>query len=202
MSERTHKCTNPSDTNGEMSQSGNDEGDSFDTVPEEATPRRPDSPRPRLARQYNNLFSPREARRYICKQYVSRRQRLVTGPSSPRTKDPYETRRSQIKSELNSDTNDDDDNDDDFSDTLQSMFQDSSDEVHDLNGSLETENDITMARKLIGTKKLPELNTKAHDMRSELTRVFDEYQNVFEMNRFRTGNQLSTEDVQLMVLLC
>jgi hypothetical protein len=148
------------------------------------------------------LFSPREARRYICEQYVSRRQRLATGPSSPRTKDPYETRQSQIKSELNSDTNDDDDNDDDFSDSLQSMFQDSSDEVHDLNGSLETENDITMARKLIATEKLPELNTKAHDMHSELTCFFDKYQNVFKMNRLGTGNQLSTEDVQLMVLLC
>jgi hypothetical protein len=164
-----------------MSQSGNDEGDSFDTVPEEATPRCPDSPRPRFARQYNDLYSPGEARRYIPEQYVSRRRRLATGRCSPRAKDPYETRQSQIESELNGDTDDDDN--DDFSDSLRSMFQGSSDEVHDLNGSLETENDLTMAGKLIGTEKLPELNTKAHDMRSELMRVFDEYQNVFEMNR-------------------
>jgi hypothetical protein len=77
------------------------------------------------------------------------------------------------------------------------MFQDSSDKVHDLNSSLETENDLTMAHKLIGMEKLPELNTKAHDMRSELTRVFNKYQTVFEMNRVGTGNQSSAEDVQL-----
>jgi hypothetical protein len=74
--------------------------------------------------------------------------KTAPGPRLPRARDPYETWRSQIESELNGDIDDDDD---DFSDSLRSMFQDSSDEVHDLNSSLETENHVTMARKLTGT---------------------------------------------------
>jgi hypothetical protein len=44
-----------------------------------------------------------------------------------------------------------------------------------------------MAPKLIGTEKLPKFNVQATDMALELERVFNKYENLFDMNKIGTS---------------
>jgi transposase InsO family protein len=66
--------------------------------------------------------------------------------------------------------------------------------VHDLSGLFREQ--VSMARRLVGTDKLPELNVRAIDMAKELDRVFERYANFFVLNGL-AGNNRTAEDETL-----
>ncbi len=67
-------------------------------------------------------------------------------------------------------------------------------DVHDLSGLFREQ--VSMARRLVGTDKLPELNVRAIDMAKELDRVFERYANFFVLNGL-AGNNRTAEDETL-----